>query len=344
MKDYRIQIQLTSNLYTPLHGDTLFGMLCWMILYSEGESVLTEFLTKSTANPQLLVSSAFPKDELPMPVIASQYKMDDTKVDTKYIKRLKKQKFISRELFITNRDKFKMEDIQEKLISEMKEVDNLNNQQSIIKAGTGKSSETNKFLAHNSINRLTGMVAEEGGLFFSEIVATPSYKMAEKEENTILDIYISVTSEYDSIIREAFTTLSTYGFGKDSSIGGGQFIFEDKDYKEEKELFANNDKYTYGVTLSPIVPAADDPMDINYQLFTRYGKIGHGSDIGIDPPNTPEADKKRGFFKAPILMFQAGAVVKGASKNYVGYLLDKLHKDERVKHCGYSRLLGLNIV
>ncbi|HRG77322.1 MAG TPA: hypothetical protein PLX69_22375 [Leptospiraceae bacterium] len=333
MKDYRIQIQLTSNLYTPLHGDTLFGMLCWMILYKEGEDLLNEFLAKSQKNPQLLVSSAFPKDELPMPVIASQVKNETNDNITRYIKRLKKQKFISKERFLKHRAKFDFRILREELISEMRKVDSdttltLKNTNSV------KSSVPNKFLAHNSINRLTGMVAEEGGLFFSEIVATPSYKMAEKEENTILDIYISVTSEYDSVIKDSFITLSTYGYGKDSSTGGGQFIV--KDYKEENDLFANNEKYTHGVTLSPIVPAGDDPTEIDYQLFTRYGKIGHGSDIG--------SDTEKGFFKAPILMFQTGAVVKGASKEYAGCLLEKVHTNPKVKHCGYSRLLGINLV
>jgi hypothetical protein len=43
-------------------------------------------------------------------------------------------------------------------------------------------------------------------------------------------------------------------------------------------------------------------------------------------------------------MFQAGAVVKDASKNYVGCLLEKVHTNPKVKHCGYSRLLGINLV
>jgi len=330
MKDYRIQIQLTSNLYTPLQGDTLFGMLCWMILYREGEEVLTTFLEKSKEQPQLLVSSAFPKDELPMPVIYSQLQFDLDK-HFKYGKKLKKQKFISREKFLEIRNNFDLKKLQNDLLSELKNADNKSIPHILSKADTSKSSESNNFLAHNSINRLTGMVAEDGGLFFSEIVASPSYNQEDKENSSLFDIYVNVMPEYESIVKEAFTTLSTYGFGKDSSTGGGQFTV---DYQEEKELFANNDKYTHGITLSPVVPAKDDPIEIDYQLFTRYGKIGHGSEIG--------SNTDKGYFKTPILMLQTGAVVTNPLKDYVGCLLGDLHKDKRVKHSGYSKLLGFN--
>ncbi|MDX1957335.1 MAG: type III-A CRISPR-associated RAMP protein Csm4 [Leptospiraceae bacterium] len=309
IKAFLAQIQLKTNLYTPMQGDTLFGMICWMILYREGEDVLTNFLQDSKNSPQAIFSSAFPSGKIPLPLVPKSL---DDEIDYSYRKRLKKEKFISVGLFQKMRNHFSIKEFQESKISEYK-LEKNNTSHSLI--------HNNQHVPHNTINRLTGMVEETDGFFFSKI---------DSEPDTNLDIYISVEEKWETTILDAFKTLGEYGFGKDSSTGGGAFEILKI---EETSLFSNN--FKHGITLSPIVPKETDPVNIFYDLFTRFGKIGSGSDIG--------SKSKNGFLKVPILMMKSGAFLSYPSSGYVGQLLENVHEDKRVKHSAYSIVLGFNL-
>ncbi len=201
MQDYLAKIELKTNLYTSIHGDSLFGMICWMILYLEGENVLTEFLNDSEKSPQAIFSSAFPENYLPIPNLP---KIDLIDEEYKYLKKLKKEKYISLEYFLKNRKNFSIKEFQNFRISEYK------SEETKLKLHSGKELKSSKYIPHNSINRLTGMVEETGGLFFSCLVAEP---------NTKYDIYISVETKWAERIKKAFFSLGEFGYGKDSSIG-----------------------------------------------------------------------------------------------------------------------------
>jgi CRISPR-associated protein Csm4 len=63
LKTYEITIKPTSGFGTPLKGDTLFGHICWQAAYNEGlfGMSLNKLLADYTANPFMVVSSAYPK-------------------------------------------------------------------------------------------------------------------------------------------------------------------------------------------------------------------------------------------------------------------------------------------
>lgn len=309
MEDYLVQIKLKSNLYTRMDGDTLWGMLCWMIVFNPnyGEEVLTEILDKSKTTPQFLVSSSFPKGKIPMPFIPTKRKKEFP-FDYKYIKKIKKIQYISTTLFEKYRENFSIGKIQEELVDDLKKNE----------GKTERSLKYNKYLPHNSINRLTGMTGEEGGLYFSKIISYPE---------TVLDIYVSVKAEYKQIIQESFHRMSEYGFGRDSSTGGG--AFEILKNFENTELFNNKEHYSCGMTIAPMIPHSNDSAEMYYQLFTRFGKIGSGS--GED-----------NIFKKPLLMMRPGTFIKNCSKDYTGYLLGNIHSDSKIKHNACSRILGFN--
>ncbi|MCB1193374.1 MAG: hypothetical protein KDK90_23245 [Leptospiraceae bacterium] len=307
MEDYFVQIKLKSNLYTPMAGDTLWGMLCWMIVYDPkyGEEILTEILEKSQTEPQFLVSSAFPAGKIPLPFIPSKRKKDFP-FDYKYIKKVKKIKYIKTTLFQKYRDNFSIEAIQKELVEELQK------QEKEVKL----TQKIDKYLPHNSINRLTGMTQETGGLYFSKIILPPEM---------VLDIYVSVQTEYKQIIQDAFHKMAEYGFGKDSSTGGGHFDIL-KDFGKS-DLLNNQKNYSYGMSISPFVPKEEDPKEMFYQLFPRFGKIGTG--LG-----------ENNIFKKPLLMMSPGTFIKKCSKKYAGCLISNVHNDSKIKHSAYSRIVG----
>ncbi len=309
MKDYLAQIKLKTNLYTPIFGDTVFGMICWMLLYQEGETTLSEFLEESKKSPQAIFSSAFPEGHLPLPNIP---KITSLNLNSSERKKLKKEQWISVNKFLELRNNFSLDEFYKFKLQEY----NTQTQETPLERVVN-------YVPHNTINRLTGMVEETGGLFFSRVLAKPG---------SVYDIYISVEEKWDKLIENAFKLLADYGYGKDSSIGGGGF--ELISYKTT-DLFVSQEKYTHAVALSPFLPAAEDPTEINYELFTRFGKLGAGFFI--------ESGMEYSFLKKPFLLLKHGAFCSNQKKGYLGQLINEVHKDTRVKHSGYSRILGFNL-
>jgi CRISPR-associated protein Csm4 len=309
IKDYLAQIELKTNLYTPILGDTVFGMICWMLLYQEGETTLSEFLEESNQSPQAIFSSAFPKGHLPLPNIP---KITSLNLSSSQRKKLKKEQWISVSKFLELRNNFSLDEFYKFKLQEYANTIEENPFEKVV-----------SYVPHNSINRLTGMVEETGGLYFSKVLAKPG---------SVYDIYISVEEKWDEQIKQAFYLLADYGYGKDSSIGGGGFQVISY---QTTDLFSSQENYTHGLALSPFVPSYDDPIEINYELFTRFGKLGVGF--------ITQENLEYSYLKKPFLLFKHGTFCSNQTKGYLGQLVHEVHRDKRVKHNGYTRILGFNL-
>ena len=90
---YKIQLKLKSPLVTSLKGDTIWGHFVWGIANHEGEDAVAKFLEEcKSANPPLIVSSAFFKGTVcrPLPLPKPHEKMTPDKyADIKKNKKLK---------------------------------------------------------------------------------------------------------------------------------------------------------------------------------------------------------------------------------------------------------------
>ena len=329
LKHFLVSIQLKNHLYTPLVGDTIWGMVCWMILLEKGESTLQEFLKESENSPQAIFSTAFPEGFLPFPNLPKPKPTGNIE-----IKQLKKIKYISKELFEKLRTNFSFSEIYKQIEKSKEENEHKKSTEAHIKKEQKEKKhkdfkEDSEFLEpipHNSIDRLTGMVLEEGGLYFSEVSAKRGSKFG---------IYMSIEDKWVSVVQDSFLTLGEYGYGKDASIGGGGFQILEKDgvkFQNIDSLFTEN--FTHGVTLSPFIPSASDPTDVYYSLITRYGKVGAG--LGLD-------DFENGFYKVPLLYMQEGATIINPKNSYVGCLIQKVHAKDFIKQSAYSQVLGFNI-
>jgi CRISPR-associated protein Csm4 len=70
METYRATLRPQAALRSPWQADMLFGHLCWLIRYQEGEAALNTFLEPyRQGEPPLLFSDGFPQDWLPRPVL-----------------------------------------------------------------------------------------------------------------------------------------------------------------------------------------------------------------------------------------------------------------------------------
>jgi len=70
MKRYKLRLTLKSRLGTPLTADTLFGHLCWGMLYYEGQAALEKFLDDmQSSQPPLIIGDPCPEGFLPSPIL-----------------------------------------------------------------------------------------------------------------------------------------------------------------------------------------------------------------------------------------------------------------------------------
>lgn len=188
MKTYRIKLKVKTGSLTPFQADTLFGHICWVIAYKEGEKVLQEFLQPfKDGKPPFVFSDGFPSDYLPKPLSAEFIASENDRKD------IRKTDYLSPDDFnkaIAGKP-IKPLAVSDKAIS--------------------KTVST-----HNTINRLTNTTGEEGGVYSLPETVIPE-----------VSVYLKVTSdEWKDKVFNWLKDLSNTGYGRKKSIGKGQFTVE----------------------------------------------------------------------------------------------------------------------
>ena len=306
MKTYLLKIKPQSSFLTPWYADTLFGSLCWVLYWREGEESFKNFLQEyKSGNPVFVLSDGLPENFLPAPAHLSLKKIPNPTVeDYQYLKKLKKINWLSLADF------------------------NLVRQGNLeIKPNEVKSFKPFVTL-HSSINRFSGTTGEEGSLFELEEYVLNS----EELHSEIISIYLKIKEGWEEKIFSLFKDLSLIGFGKKKSVGKGSF-----EIASELEPFNEFDNFNEAngfVSLSNFIPAKDDPTKGFYKIFVKYGKLGGEFTFCGNP------------FKKPIIMINSGAVfyAKDDIKQFYGTIIEKvsLTKPE-VLHYAYSFAVPIKI-
>ncbi len=264
------------SIFPELHSDTLFGAITYAIneLYPDKvEPMISEFENK----PPFIVSSPFPfifnenknkefkdieKIKFYPKLIISQNNDDkDIKYDPKDFKEYKKIKYLEDKIF------FKLINGE---LSESEIIKNYRNYTAIKGLLLTKEYDINinygeNIIPNNSINRInsatdifytSGMEFKNIGLFFLIDFNDESYK---------------------PIVKSAIKFLKDRGFGKDISVGKGQFDYEiDEDYSIESEYNIESSNSIYFINLSRFIPNNDDLKHINeystYEIGSKRGK------------------------------------------------------------------------
>lgn len=292
METYRIKIQLNGGYITPFHADTIFGGLCWLMRYREGNDSLRLMLQDfCSGRPWFVLSNAYPADLLPKPLIKVRRPVptnrDEQIMQAKEGKRLKKIEHLSPEEFVS-------------LISCSKPVLE-NKEKPINRVAT----------LHNQINRIFGSTAD-GGQLFEQEESYINQKNAYNQEKGYLSIYIKLREPgLRDWLLEQFCLLGQTGIGKRRSTGKGSFnVIE----MQKFDLFENIKKPNGYLSLSNFVPAPGDPTEGYYKTFVKYGKLGEEYAQSSYP------------FKHPLLMIQAGCVffTKGEVKPFYGQMVENI--------------------
>ncbi|MDY6822376.1 MAG: hypothetical protein SWH68_01050 [Thermodesulfobacteriota bacterium] len=345
----RYHITPLSSLSTPLMSDTIFGHFCWFLYYCKGESFLQDFLGQygnGKAAP-VLFSSAFPAGRLPRPALppltrkqARQFVADKFETNSDlpdHIKNLsgrhkrligmnalkswQKHQFMGIEDFTALQNDFRETDLYERLFWQYRQ-----NNGKMDNNGDG----TNEVSAGNSISRITGTVnRESGGLYTREKTWFPP--------DTHLDLYVTATSEENHSDVDRFLTefLPSYGFGKDKSVGMGHLQVA-RDEAFQAEIF-NCKTANARMALSLTAFTGMGEHETFYHLTTKFGKLG-GDFAFSSPTGGPPRP-----FKKPLLMMMPGAVFMTSEPLDRHALVDNIHSDSRIKHCGIPLTVPLNI-
>ena len=289
MNTYKLSIELKSPLVTPLHADTIWGHMCWGIKYNKGEKSLRDFINMYLENPPIVLSNAFPKGMLPKPkVLVYDEKEDFNLKEYAKTKKDKKIKYISFMSLYKNSNYLSE-------IAESKIVERV----------------------HNTINRLTGTVLEEGGLY--TIIEEWYYKGK-------FDIYVISLFEKQKVY-ELFNYAFRFGYGADRSTGKGLINIidiEEFEFSNEGERLMALANFT--------IPNNVKVNDLCADVMVKYGKLGGDFVLYKNP------------FKKPILMYKEGATFKKEKDiKYIGQLLKNVHSDENIYQYSFAPLIGVNI-
>jgi len=289
MPDFRLRLTLTSPLATPLHSGTLFGHLCWVRHYRDGEQALSDWLTEQSQQPWLL-SDAFPAGYLPRPLLSPAPRSEQQSGEQRdvFIKRLDKEKKQRKRNWLSVSDFLALRGG----LSEQRLLDQLSNA-----PGTVHSTRQ----AHNTINRHTGTTPASGGLYF----------MPEQwfdEQASELDVYIRADT-HATTLADWFGQLGEFGFGRDASLGRGQF----KVHVESVDSTLFNYQGNRLMSLSHGTISAN-MVACRYKLHTHFGKLGGLFAGGARSP-----------FKYPLALIRPGATFSPADEGPYGELLDAVH-------------------
>lgn len=332
MNQYKIKIELLSPLGTRLMADTIWGHICYGILFNEGEEKLNEFLQNyKDSNPSLVLSTPFPEGKIPLPKILHQ-KSNDTSSqiemnleEYRKLKRKKKIKYLNYESLV-NKNSIDLDSLIEK---EIEEEDK--------KYDCCKIESVNESRFHNVIDRMKGTTSSDS-LFQTE----EYWCLKVKEKNNIKKYDFPIFEIYVLSIYNKDYTLNLFkngienGYGADSSVGKGIIkvkSIEDIDIPKEGNI---------AMALAPFVLFEDEynQLDENYGLladiWTKYPKV-HNSLKDMTNP-----------FKKPIVFYKEGATIKFKDKNdekplYLGKCLQNIHHLPYVMQYSITPLLWLNL-
>ncbi len=321
MTTYRIHFKLQSSVRTPFHADTIFGHLCWALRYLKGDDKLKDWLESFTTSPTLISNAfrlgTFPRPSLPPLSLHNLGKLKgfnpdllDLKTAT-ILKGMKKVAFLSEEWIKEHQASFSNATLSCHLFDLAAER---------LKEPKDKKRTTVKSVAitHNTYDRLNGRVLE-GSLYDWE----ESFYIQPNGKPQIFWFLIRTETLSKSEIENMLRFVAFSGFGADKSTGKGQIeITSIEEYSLPECPNANA-----FISLSNFIPSRPEDLNGYYKPITKFGKLGGEWAAGGVP------------FKKPVVMLQAGAVIKddtySSAKTY-GKLQANIHRRPEIVQYGYA--------
>ncbi|MBF0427197.1 MAG: CRISPR-associated protein Csm7 [Magnetococcales bacterium] len=322
MQTLRITLKPLTAFATPLHGDTLFGQLCWALRDRHGTAFLTACLQGYTANdPFLVVADPFPSGYWPRPQLPSALITTGEKgageareVDKKHVQppgdkeeeSAEERKVDKKRVWLPSRQWQRPLPAWIGGNSVRTFAFNLCRQwQRPLPVWIGgckdekgiwnRQERQQRPQPRNAINRLTGTTGS-GADGFAPYNVDQIWFPAGPE--VLLDLWLlhDPARLPEEKLLTALRDVGSSGYGKDASTGLGKFTLESDVDRDPLPRQKNSNAW---LTLGFCAPQAGgfDPERSFYQVFTRFGRHGAWAALTGNP------------YKSPVLLARAGAVL-----------------------------------
>lgn len=305
MKLYQIDIKPSGGFYTPIKGDTLFGMFCWAVVEKFDEDRLTELLDGYTENrPYIVLSDAFPKGYLPKPVLPFSYYKKEGKneeLNAKDRKKFKRREWLPADkIFLPTNQ----------MAASFAEVPFMKKS---LKTANSVDPETNHASGGKYSAYMTEQIHYQGELTVYAVVDETRISAEE--------------------VKELFEQIGLTGYGKKASSGGGKFSVS-----EMKPVSFDNPSCTALMTLAPCVPAAGefDADKSFYKVFVRFGRHGNKAALSENPFKNPVMTMDTGAVLTPKSPTTDAPVFVGTGVKGVSLF------DDKTVFQGYAPVVALN--
>ncbi|MFQ3666743.1 MAG: hypothetical protein SNJ79_12080, partial [Sphingomonadaceae bacterium] len=245
MQPFLASLVIESAFATPLRGDTLFGQLCWMIRWRQGEGRLGDLLQGYTeGRPFVAISDAFPAGLVPRPVLPPL-----AATDPRRRKEERRKAFLPLGSLKRPLDEALAEAVALPVAAAFEEA----------------------VQAHNSIRRLTGTTGP----------GSDPFQMPRRwpRGEVRLDLHLRLDPDRlaPDTLAELLADIGAWGFGRDASIGLGRFRLEG--FAAAPAMGAEDaDAW---LTLAPSAPQGGgwNLARSFWKPFVRFGR--HGGDAAL---------------------------------------------------------------
>ncbi len=303
MQTYCFQLQPLTAFGSPLHGDALFGQLCWAIRHRLGEDKLSELLQGyDQGQPFMVVSDALPQGYYPRPQLPQESYFSPLDAH-------ESPKTIKKQIWL------KHGDFEQPLAQWAKSA-------SALAPGEVHNQP------HNSINRTTGTTGEDG---FAPYHSPQTWYHHEQT----FDIYIVLDENRLSLslLHNCLQDIGNLGFGRDAGIGLGKFSIS----PGQATTLPQHPHANAYLTLSACAPQADhwQREQCFYQIMTRFGRHGDHAALSGQPYKNPILLCKTGAVFTPKNFAPRAFIGNGLTG------LSKVIKN--TVHQGYAPVLGIQL-
>lgn len=275
MKMLRVRICVHGYLVTPLVADTIFGHVVWGIARREGAEAASRFLSMyDESEPPIVLSSAFPADHVPMPLISPVPSEIASMTMESYaqLKNSRKRRYVPVSLFLDDKPITK---------------DAIATAEAAIFAG-----ELTERL-HNTVDRFGNGTIDDVGLFG---------KPERWFSGAYMDIYVQATMDM-ARVSQLFGWAFESGYGARSSTGAGRISMVSI---EEVQFSGSGNR---AMALAPFALSGQaDRINLRSNVFVRLGKVAYEMAVTGNPfkkpiifysegstMSLPESDKRIGM-------------------------------------------------
>lgn len=315
-----------NGLKSALPSDTLWGNLCWGLLYLFGEDTLQKFLNSyNSEQPELIISSTFPyyqtskykKLFFPKPLLplstSDKLPLESNQTVQEKIQNMSQRKKLKKYQHIEYNDF-------QKILSNSYNIQNV----ALEKAPT----LVNYSITRNTINRFSGgtLKKEDTGQLFVEdfyfIDTQIDYSYSETTDytNEVLEdgLFFLCHDKTEGKLEAVLRLLSHWGIGGNKTIGKGIFELriEEIELMEPQNANAMINLSLYHPTQEELKYYKSQNLLFHYQLEMRKGYYGK------------EMIENK-YEKKPLFYFKEGSLFPLLEKEYYGKNVIELEKIHR---------------